>query len=521
MPVFKAHRLRFLASHRTLIALYIVLCGSILVFSNGSTFGSPDDFCTLSARYFADGCTSTDPIQMRGLLDASISQASNQGRFYQIVYYTLTQFAFALNSDLIVTAIRVTTILGLLHSSYVFALKAIGQKVALFVPLGFSIIFSLTSGYNAVTGFPLWMMLGQTFLLYAFSVFYDLRQQFSWIRAAAMAGLLLMGVMSYEALIFQSIALFGVVVFARPRGPQKLKELFASYGKPIYVLAACAAIYLALYAGYSNLNPSDYVGSRISLGTLADTSETLVLLSSAHFLTTGGIVVRNFYDLRFVTVWVSILLLVTILLLGFRSGVKDPPDGPVHVRPKLSQMRTVVLAGVLILASAAPNLPLALTERYRVWVETDPVYLGTMYSAVLQALAVALGLDLLMRIRKQSWALVGAVLVGSLASSTLAANLVLFRDRLDREWIYSEAVSAVQSLQFSEQDAASLFADFSALKEFSGSGGYRFWDPFILSRSGVLLTDEIASSEVPKQEKRVVRFYVDVDARQVSAAWVR
>lgn len=521
MPLFRSRQLLFLESHKIVIALYVVLCGSILVFANGSAFGSPDDYCTFSARYFLDGCSSDDQVQMKSLIDASILQASTQSRFYQVLYYTLTQSVFALNSDLVVTGIRIVTILGLLHSIYLFALRALGERVAVFAPLGFSMIFSLTSGYNAVTGFPLWMMLGQTLLLYSFSLFYDLRRQFSWMRAAAMASLFLMGISSYEAIIFQSLALFSVLVFAQPPGPQKLKELFASYAKPFYVLVFSSLVYLALYVGYSSLNPADYAGLKTSLGTWAGTSKTLLVLSSAHFLTTGGIVARNFIDFRFVSLWILVFVLVAILLLSFRASIKAPAEGAVLVKSQHSASQSVVLAGVLLIASLIPNLPLALTDRYRVWAETDPVYLGNMYSAVLQALALAIGLELFMRTRKKMLALVGAVLIGSLASSTLTANLILFRDRVDREWIYSQAVHAVQSLNLRELDAAVLFADFSALKEFSGSGSYRFWDPFILSRSGVLLNDEIASSQILKRGGGVVRFYVDVHSRQVWTKWVQ
>jgi hypothetical protein len=497
----------------SLASLYILLIGPFLVFSNGSTFGSTDDYCSFSARYFSGACSSTSPMQVVGIAEVSFFQALGQGRFYQLLFYSLTQLVFSTNSELFVVLVRVFSIALLLHSMYLFSRRVLDVRFSLFVPISFTMIYALTSGYNSVTGLPLWMMLGQALILYAMSLAAQIRDKPTPIRSILLAVLFFLGVSSYEAAILQALVLLAVIGASRWDSHNSLKSLVFSFRYSIGVIGGSIVLYSFAYLGFAALSSSSYEGTKLSFGQAWEVIESMVTLSFGSLLTTGGAIVRNAFDLRIMITLLalSLLFLVLFLLMQNASSLFPlRPKGSKKLNPTYQKATAIMLISAV--GSLLPNLPLALTERYRNWSEMDPMYLGALYSAVLQSFALAIVIGFLV-VQRRVWKVTLAlVLVSLVSSATLVSNGLMFKERFDKEWVFREVLAKVETARVTDFCTEGIYADYSEVERYVGSKAYRFWDAYVFAHTGEQLPDVNRQNDL-SDYSGVLRFEINPKER--------
>jgi hypothetical protein len=467
--------------------------------SNFSNYGSPDDFCTYAARFFQEGCGNGTFIDPRSILEASISQAESQGRFYQIIFYSLTQMGYVLNLEYLPFVIRTVTLIFLLYSIYLLTRTLFNRNVASFSTISFLGIYSISGGYNTLTGFPLWFLFGESCLVYSVFLAAKFEKSTSLLRNIRFLGLFsiffMLGIYSYEAIFFQLPGLF-FLFYLSGRYKNRI-DFIQSRLLIIFISLTHIGIYAFFYLTFLSAHSNSYEGTKISSAPFDQFVTSLWNLSFAHIYNS----INFFVTSRSLPVFFLLLFFSYLIYVSIFTGIKP---SKLNYKGKIPSIQSCLF---LLLLSFLPNLPLILTERYRSWAMGNPMYLGSLYSAVLQSVILGLFIAFNLSNRGVLTKKISLSIVAVLFAATQIANFSYFNLAQDRQWVFSEVIVAL------ERDGISCNRctfDTSTLDTYSGSGPYRFWSAYIYSNTGII-SQSYSSWGTPLVPKSSVNYVFELD----------
>ncbi len=520
--LFKQH-LEKIWKSRSQISFWVLLSfvtGSLLLTANSSVFASPDDFCTYSTRFYSDGCMSTGDLTHTSIIQAAISQAESQGRFYQILYYTLTQFAFFYSPEVTIYIIRIVTLAIFFHALFAFTAKIAPRKLAGWAPIAFAGTYSVATGYNALTGFPLWFLLGQTLLFYAFTVFDRLFERGSLWDYLRFSLLFLTGISSYEAIIFEIPGLVALVLIKRTFKHNISPTLFSSI-RPMSAIGLMLALYLGTYWVFGVFSPSTYNGTSISLDEPQEILKTVGLFSVGHLLDSIEINVHlsNFESYPFVFIFVFAIVFALIsTIIKAKSKASDSLISMASILENSKIRNDLALALVALACSFMPNLPLALTSRYRMWAAGEPLYLGTFYSACLQAIFLVFVCSVIFKLAQRSvFKTIAAASVAGVITITIVSNVALFQGQNYANWVYAAVTQAVSDEIRHTPISPNSVVSYEDIESYLGTGSYRFWDAYIFEKTGVRFRDN-RFLETDARLDTHFKFVLDADGKKIELA---
>ncbi len=484
--------LMMLIAHKYSLVVLLITSFCLVLTSNTSMFASPDDYCTFATRFFEDGCSSTSDIHPVSIIDRSVVQATGQGRFYQVFYYTLTQLVFVLNSPVFVYLVRTLSIIFLLHSLYLFSTKIVTKKVAIWVPIAFSATYSVATGYNAITGFPLWFTFGQFMFLYGMAFFGDLLRAFKLRESLLFTFFFAIGISSYEAVLFQIPTLvIALLLSQKPKELNWKRFLIKQEKAPLYLLFGVVGVYLLGYYLFAKQFGGSYQGTILSLDDPFGTISAVFLMSFGHLLNTAylNLHLANFSSYSFYIAIAGLCVFVLLFIARSRELVPAAKKDTSQVGRFGLTINSWPIFVTIFLGSFLPNLPLALTERYREWAQGQPLYLGTFYSACLQSIALAILFHFLISSKSLLRGISSLFAVTFVTAATIVSNAAIFTGQQSTTWIYQAVTESAKEFSGRQVGPVSPVVDYSALENYVGTGSYRFWDAYIFESTGITFHD--------------------------------
>jgi hypothetical protein len=421
-----------------------------------------DDFCAYSARFFADGCLGISPIQEQAVLTTSIQQARSQDRFYQVIYYSITQIVLASEALTIFAKILMTVAICFL----VFRIGSwfLGVRLGLFSVVLFVATYPLL-GYNTLTNLPGWFNLGAV----AFLVFLDqfLRifldgARISRLSVALFYAGFLVSLFSYEMYVGISVALLLLIGMQRSHLKKRTGASWsANQLRHYWILGLFILLYLAAYLTFMLSSAGTYGGTDVTtLSPIAITS-TLTLLSlgaiplslfsGIHTIVKepAGIEITGLVSIGSIS-WTVLLAAIVFTLLILFSLTLLSTDVSKSV---MSGFCWIVLISLIFL----PNLLLSLTQRYRDWSLAYPFYLTTLNShsfLCIFLVAVASKFILVSRFSKVVCMLIfiPLLVLSSLSKASYFSESLQFNGRLHALEIRARDNASGKSLNYREVD---------------------------------------------------------------------
>jgi hypothetical protein len=484
------------------------------VTSLGNVFGSPDDYCTYAARFFEHGCMYFGDDNQRSIFRVAWDQGTGQGRFYQVFYYTLAQIPFLPGSFLVLRVIRFVTTALLLQAVFAFSNTLFGKLVGFISPLLFVAIYSVNGDYNALTGLPLWFALGQILLLYSVVA------AFKYVGTKKLLWFLIfivcftLGTLSYEAAWLIALPLFTCLLVVKAINVMSIR-IAVTLLRPIWIsIIAFGAIYGLIYLYFLGKFPSSYSGTKIDVDNFGDFARTTAELGVGHILRNAFTFNQFLTSIEFLGfLFVSLILCIYFFVklcnsIDFNSLTLSP------YAPKKSQAFAIV-GTLVIAASFLPGALLALTSRYREISLYDPLYLTSLYAAVLQAIGGALILASWFSSIKKTSAIslvLSAIFYFALANT--GTNFIIYKSQTEKEWLFNAATDAVKNYFTVNSSDLGLTIDVKELASVSSSGAYNFWKPYLYSRTGLEL-NLVRIESMSKDRGAYLEFRVDDQAKQV------
>jgi hypothetical protein len=140
------------------------------------------------------------------------------------------------------------------------------------------------------------------------------------------------------------------------------------------------------------------------------------------------------------------------------------------------------------------------------------MYLGALYSAVLQSFTLAIVIGYLV-FQRQEWKVtLSLVLVSLVASSTLVSNGLMFKERFDKEWVFREVLAKVEIARETDFCTEGIYADYSEVERYVGSQSYRFWDAYVFAHTGEQLPDVNRQDDL-SDYSRILHFEIKPEER--------
>jgi len=338
----------------------------------------------LLARLWGNGLTSGDEgftafakVRLGGFWRAAFEMASSQGRFYQLYVYILAQIPYLGESLPIINSCRIVSSGLVFIACYYFVKQLWGRDLAAIVSVfAIGLVQTVGGGYNPFHGLPFWFNSGLMFLFISFGLYVkSLRQNISSLPAALLG---FVALLHYEPFILFFPTYFLIFINFRSGG-DKLTNLFKKFLKLNRSLVVLPIIYLTLYFGFKKMFPSDYAGTKFSIGPIHAMLSTIWHFSMNGIFT--EIAKRNFdvFDWRALT---TTIVLGSVFVIKVRQ---------IYESERSFSSKEILLASMVVIPFVfLPNVLFAFTERYRQWVLSEPYYLGSFYSGF--AICIFLGL---------------------------------------------------------------------------------------------------------------------------------
>jgi hypothetical protein len=309
---------------------------------------------------------------------ASWEMALDQGRFYQLLPYTLTQAVYQLRSFEAVNTIRIAAMFFVLIS-FTSMLVSLTRdfQMALYASILYSGLVETTYMYNPFHALPLWFNVGIGIMFIAILLFQEglIRQRTLWICAAAVGYFV-------SALFYELFLLYGVIFFVlaylhfqeiiQPR----VRTLVRVFGT-VWKFGLAAALYVLLYVGFNHTYAhNSYTGKTLSLASFRDVTRTIVGFSISG-LDFKGVWPQNWH---WDTPAVVVALIVSCASFWCMSRLAR------EIRPRLLLWQVGLGIGCMLL----PNTLFGFMERYRNWLITAyNFYMGSFYAGFAEALVIA------------------------------------------------------------------------------------------------------------------------------------
>jgi len=357
------------------LVLALVIVASVMIGQLwGTGFTCDDDMFTATAwQRWGGGARGWTAVGR-----ASWYMAVDQGRFYQLLPYTLSQGVYRLGSFEAVNAIRIAAMLFVLIC-YAAMLVSLTRnfQMAMYSSILYAGLVETTYMYNPFHALPLWFNIGIGIMFIAILMFQEglIRQRWLWIFAAAI-------VYFVSALFYELFLLYGVVFLALAylhlqKMCQRRVQRFIRALAAVWHFGLAALLYVLLYVGFNRLYPdSSYSGKALSLASFRKVTSTIVGFSIS------GLDFRSAWPRDWHWDVASLLVALLVACSSFWSMARLPCE----IRSK----RLLWIAAFGIVCMLLPNTLFGFMERYRNWLITAyNFYNGSFYAGFAEAVVVA------------------------------------------------------------------------------------------------------------------------------------
>jgi hypothetical protein len=309
---------------------------------------------------------------------ASWRMAIDQGRFYQLLPYTLTQSVYQLRSFEAVNTIRMSAMLFVFMSFTVMLVSVTRSfEFAIYCSILYAGLIETTYMYNPFHALPLWFNIGIGIMFVAISAFHEglTRERHWWMQAAVV--LYFVSALFYEVFLFYG-AIFFILAYLHLRAtPQsQIQKLSGAIAK-VWQFGLVVLLYLALYIGFDLLYPyASYKSKTLSLAGFRQVADTIVGFSISG-LNFKSVVPQNFQ-------WNAPALATAFLVLSVCFW------GMRRLAFKMQGRRLLWIAVFATICMLLPNILFGFMDRYRNWLLTaNNFYLGSFYSGSAEAVVIA------------------------------------------------------------------------------------------------------------------------------------
>ena len=370
-------------SRKSLYTAALILLAAMMVVSYlwGTAFTCDDDLWTSTAWQRWGGGYSG----LHAILHASWVQAVDQGRFYQLFAYTITQLSYMSGSIEVASGIRIGCVL-LVLLGFILMLASLFRdlRIALYfavLPIG---LLETKYAYNPFHAYPLWFNLGIAFLFLAIAAFNEgqLRQSrvLSSIAIAFYCGSLLL----YESFVLYVLLFYVIACLHSFSAAERLPRLLWNALASVSGFLVSILCYLTFYYLFATVHPPTYAGRVLSLGAPS------AMLNTIFQFSISGL---NFAPLFHpVLVWsIRAFCVAAVVFVVSFSTLR-------HHAFRLRQSHILIVLSCGVAAMVLPNVLYGFSERYRDWATNiGHFYLGSFYAAFGEALVLGTILITIMR----------------------------------------------------------------------------------------------------------------------------
>lgn len=352
-----------------------------------------------------DTAIATDRFRFGTILKASAGIFSQTGRFYQYIYYSLTQLPYLSGSYQFVAWVRIGCDLFAFVMFWRLVSLVFGNlRLATFTLLVLCGFFETTELYNSFSAFPLWFSFGFGLFLWGsvrFKVALNQGRRVDFWTCL----LIFAGVCSYENLVLFSTLFPAILIHhhAKPLVGNR-RFYFKELTTQLWPIVATFAAYLAIYFFIRHSGDHYYPGTQLSLAPIREIWHTISLYSTSSLMLN----LPTILELKEASI--PTFLLSLTLGIGFFLFCQQKSGLPIR-------LSLTVLPG-LVFFVFLPNLLFGFTARYRDATKVSSVYLGNYYSAFALALLIAAVISLLMDFlarRRQAFRWIGSLAIAALA----------------------------------------------------------------------------------------------------------
>jgi hypothetical protein len=337
---------------------------------------------------------------------ASWRMAVDQGRFYQLLPYTLTQAVYQQSFET-VDVIRIGTML-FVFMAYAVMLVTVTRsfEFSLYCSILYAGLIETTYMFNPFHALPLWFNLGIGIMFVAISVFQEglVRDRRGWTNLAAL--IYFVSTLFYEVFLFYCVVFFALA-YLHLRTPLRSRtQNLVRAGTRAWAFGLSVISYVMLYMGFNRLYPnSTYTGKALSLASFLPVTRTIVgfSISGLNFKA----VLPQSWQWSVPGIAVAFLVLSACLLSMGRTVFE------------MEKRKLLCVIGFGVICMLLPNILFGFTERYRHWIATsNNFYLGSFYSGSAEAVAIG-GLSL--------WTVSQAarIRLGTITAVTISAFLTI------------------------------------------------------------------------------------------------
>lgn len=383
------------------------------------------------------------------------------GRVHFFVSMWLGWIPHAIDRFAYFKVLQLSAIVGNFVALWYLALR-LSHNRALALLAGFIALVTMQARWehNLVSAYPWGFSTSFSLAMIGVALFSDFVERGEKRKQILSACCFFLSLLTYESFVLYSLA-FGVLTWP-------LRHRFAALLRALWMHAACAAFYVGAYLAFRRAFPSQYDGNQVQFSALAVFAVWSAFTRSAlpgtafgdlspwlnefsdNYAGHSGSILAAFWPIRIE--W-FVLVLVVPLLCSFwvqRAATQSSPG---------FLGRTAVVGLVM---ACVPQIPLALTPRYQLWVTLGtrshvPTYFAAFGMALVLACAIVAAAR---RIRPHwPWTAFVSLALAYVALLTAFSNFYIARSQTiaRRKWDLVNA--ALRSSRFADlPDNAVIFA---------------------------------------------------------------
>ncbi|MDO8684063.1 MAG: hypothetical protein Q7N50_11345 [Armatimonadota bacterium] len=402
--------------------------------------------------------------------------AVSQGRFYQLVTYPLTQLSYATDSFVPYYVLRIASIVAAFVSFFLVVRSLGSMLIALLAATLLIGLMETGYAFNPFHALPLWFSFGlalNLFAIYCFKRHFTTGKQ-SWVYASAAC--FTGSALTYEPFVLYGASYVLIMLTERPKGSIPWVQDVRWWFSKLWPVMIMTGLYAVAYVAFRMVYPSQYPGTKLSLGTISSTVGTIFRLSLCGLNWTGLgslFMPRELMRVSWISAIVAIGVGTTCARMVFLLASDDKEWKKVRC-----------LACVSLLYLLLPNVLLSLTERYRDYHAFPLYYLTTFYSGFAATIIVAAFAIVVVRfssnwrLRACSSTVVGAILCALTYGNFAESERIYANHRLERQkWAFVDTALAMCGAE------KNIVLYFPQLSNSAVHDPYEYWEGYVQTKT--------------------------------------
>ena len=455
-----------------LLSIYIVFLGQI-------GFTSDDDAAAYTSSF----------LNNNSVYEASRDIANSTGRFYQEIFYTITQMPYQVSNTNLYMSIGVSRSIQISTfylAIYAFVYTVFGRKIlALFVPLSIFTI-DITGWYNALISYPFWISLGFSSSFIAALYLHKYLETQNKLNAILFIFFSTIGLISYESNILNFILYIFIALKFSQFNWVAFKDTILHSKIVIMIYTLISSLYLAVYFFYKAHAENNYSGVKLANFDLDSIIPSLMRESLRHS-SIKVFFANNLYELntnliQFIAVNKLLFFLsfflgsIIFILLNFNLNSLQYRLNSKHLSMFLSLMCLLIF----------PSILLSITTKYQDSKSISP-YTTSLQSFVFLNIFLSYSLMFIYKLQlkhiisKYSIFFFKYLLTLLLVTSStiqLNSNILFLQEKLPVRQVWDLlSVNAFKINEISESNSVRSFS----IPHITRTGSYKFWGYFLNS----------------------------------------